>query len=133
MPQENTGDEGQGVQLLSKEEAEQLFTGGQIQQDGPQVQTVPVTIYTTRGEFVVEDFNSWALTPHGAFATGKFAESEDETDVLFPFTSIVYIEYDFGALEELYKQQQAGQSSDESEAPAEGEANGSQDGESPSS
>lgn len=127
---EETG--GQGVQLLTPEQTEELFKSGQLQ-DQPEIQQVPVTIHTeNNGPFTVEDFNSWALTPNGAFATGKWTEEdESESDILIPYSNINFIEYHFQALEEFYKQ--ADESPAESAPSAEGEVNASTDGDSTSS
>lgn len=136
MPEAEAQNGAQGVQVLSPEQIQELVRGDAPSGQGfdvPEIQTVPVILHLIDGanSFVVSNYNSWAFTKHGVFATGEWDGEGDEQDLLFPYTSIFFIEYDFGDLEKALNNKADG-SSDESDVSAEGESDDSQDGESSS-
>lgn len=64
------------------------------------VQEVPATFYTEDDVFVVKDRNAWAYMPTGYFATGRWADTDLEMDVLLPYQRVHWIKFDFSALED---------------------------------
>jgi hypothetical protein len=68
----------------------------------------PCTIFTEKqGALFVTDVDAWEWHPHGIFATGKWAGTGKEVDVLIPTGQILSITYHFDALEQYHREQGA--------------------------
>ena len=80
-----------------------LLAGGSADQpEGFEPQPVPCEIHLKGGgTFKVTDVNAWGYMDTGVFAVGswQFLTEPQEESVLFPYNSILYISFDFEALE----------------------------------
>lgn len=76
-----------------------------------EVQDCPVTIYLRdcglgTQEFVVYDIGSWVTTQHGVYAIGVWGNTDSLVrDVFIPWTSVMFINYDYSALAEFEAEQ----------------------------
>ncbi len=91
-------------ELLSSEQVQELQDSPEPQPRGGAIQLVPVPVSIRVKDWGVLDCggdNSWGYTPYGIFATGKkrghdYGDQEPaEHDVLFPYNSIVAVEFDY--------------------------------------
>lgn len=61
-----------------------------------QVIKVPATFEIEgKGRFLVENLDSWAYTEVGIFASGHWEGSDEEKDLLIPYTKLNEIEFHF--------------------------------------
>lgn len=79
----------------------------QEEPDDAPANPVPVKIHLTSGKcFVVDTVGGWQYQEQGIFANGHFKERTTEADVLIPYKSVEYLEFDFKALARYLKKQQ---------------------------
>lgn len=69
------------------------------------INDVPCTIHAEFSRMpyalAVTEVGGWSYTPQGIFATGRWTHDPDpvDRDVLIPYERVLYIEFDFAALE----------------------------------